>query len=109
MLVLYSYLLSTLALPLTEGALVGAFVPIDGALQVVRGAIKEAWVVHLILFLDLHVHQDFYARFDIVNESETIDFSQLALFFLEQLFVVAVNLFIRSDLYREVKLQKSLF
>ena len=103
MLILNTDLLGALALAaLAEGwRLNRTLMTVDRA-KVVGSAIEEAGVFNLILFFYLHVHENLYAGLDIVDKSKAVDFSQLALLLLEQLFVVAINLFIRSDLHAEV-------
>ena len=56
----------------------------------------------------LHVHQDFDAGLDVVDQREPVELLELLLLVLEELFVVVVDFFVGADLDGEVQLKNRL-
>lgn len=73
------------------------------------GSVREKLrILHLVLLLDFHVHEDFDAGLDVVDQREPVELLELLLLVLEELFVVVVDFFVGTDLDGEVQLKNRL-
>ena len=76
--------------------------------QRVRSVREKLRILHLVLLLDFHVHEDFDAGLDVVDQCEPVELLELLLLVLEELFVVVVDFFVGTDLDGEVQLKNRL-
>lgn len=76
--------------------------------QRVRSVREKLRILHLVLLLDFHVHEDFDAGLDVVDQREPVELLELLLLVLEELFVVVVDFFVGTDLDGEVQLKNRL-
>ena len=76
--------------------------------QRVRSVCEKLRILHLVLLLDFHVHEDFDAGLDVVDQREPVELLELLLLVLEELFVVVVDFFVGTDLDGEVQLKNRL-
>lgn len=76
--------------------------------QRVRSVREKLRILHLVLLLDFHVHEDFDAGLDVVDQREPVELLELLLLVLEELFVVVVDFFVGADLDGEVQLKNRL-
>ena len=56
----------------------------------------------------LHIHQDFDARLDVVDQREPIELFELLLLIFEEFLVVVVDFLVRADLDRKIQLKDGL-
>ena len=56
----------------------------------------------------LHVHQDFDAGLDVVDQGEPIELFELLLLIFEEFLVVVVDFLVRADLDRKIQLKNGL-
>jgi len=68
--------------------------------------LKVGGALPFVVFFNLHIHEDFYWTFYIVDKSEAVNIFHLFLFLFELVFIVVVDFFIRSYFYRQIELQK---
>ena len=56
----------------------------------------------------LHIHQDFDARLDVVDQREPVELFELLLLIFEEFLVVVVDFLVRADLDRKIQLKDGL-
>ena len=79
------------------GSMLGQLVVVlaeDGVLNGLDLVGKQLGIFEFILLLNLHVHEDFNALLDLVNQTEPVQVHQFPLLVLEQRLVVPIDFFV---------------